>query len=85
MVSPADPHSTATLLYISEMVQELRAMAVAEKRDFLVYLLEMAHIEASNSSKGLADTPRISSVNSQQKAKLAAQRLAELYLADEYD
>ena len=59
MVSPADPHSTATLLYISEMVQELRAMAVAEKRDSLVYLLEMAQIEASNSSKGLVNTPRI--------------------------
>jgi hypothetical protein len=36
-----------TLEYVKAMLAQLRAMAEAEKCDMLAYLIEMAHLEAS--------------------------------------
>jgi glutamate mutase epsilon subunit len=41
-----------TLQYIQEMLEQLGAMARAEKCDMLAYLIEMACIEASDMTHG---------------------------------
>jgi hypothetical protein len=41
-----------TLDYIHSMLAQLRAMAEAERCDMLAYLIEMAHVEASDIIRG---------------------------------
>lgn len=43
---------TATLDYIQSMLGELRTMAITERMDMLVYLIEMAYVEAGDILRG---------------------------------
>lgn len=43
---------TARLDYLQQMLRELREMAEAERCDMLVYLIEMAYLEASDIIRG---------------------------------
>jgi hypothetical protein len=38
--------------YIRSMLEQLRAMAEAERYDMLAYLIEMAYVEASDIARG---------------------------------
>lgn len=41
-----------TLEYIQSMLGQLRVMATGENHEMLAYLIEMAHIEASDALRG---------------------------------
>ncbi|MEQ1942726.1 hypothetical protein ABMA32_09940 [Mesorhizobium sp. VNQ89] len=49
-----------TLEYIQSMLGQLRSMAAGESFDMLAYLIEMAHLEASDAlrSNAVSDAPR---------------------------
>ena len=49
---PVTPRRTDTLDYLQSMLRELREIAEAEWHDMLVYLLEMAYVEASDIIRG---------------------------------
>ncbi len=44
-----------TLFYIHEMLDELKRMSTVEKQDMLVFLIEMAQIEASDALRSHED------------------------------
>ncbi|QPC87621.1 hypothetical protein GA830_13345 [Mesorhizobium sp. NBSH29] len=44
---------TARLDYLQQMLREMRELAEAERCDMLVYLIEMAYLEASDIIRGL--------------------------------
>lgn len=48
MAQPSIGRRTETLEYIESMLRQLRAMAETERCDMLVYLIEMACIEAGD-------------------------------------
>ena len=49
-----------TLEYIQSMLGQLRVMATVENHDMLAYLIEMAHIEASDTLRNIvgSESPR---------------------------
>ena len=48
----ATPLPTDSLDYVQSMLRELREIAEAERCDMLVYLIEMAYVEASDIIRG---------------------------------
>ena len=52
MAQPSTGRHTETLDYIQSMLRQLRGMAEAERSDMLVYLIEMACIEAADIMRG---------------------------------
>lgn len=44
--------TSANITYISEMLSELRTVAISEGADMLCYLIEMAYIEAEDIKAG---------------------------------
>ena len=75
----------ATAAYMESTLAELRTMSQQIESDFLVYLLEMAMIEASEISAGKVSTGRSASPVVQRKARPSADQLAELFMAGELE
>ncbi len=76
MPLPHAPRRTDSLDYIQSMLRELREIAQAERHDMLIYLIEMAYVEASDIIRGERPArlrvPDTGSGGSQQKRDTAA-------------
>lgn len=75
----------ATADYIYEMLKELRTMSQKIDEDFLVYLLEMASMEASDIANGQGTRARQASYIIEKPKTPSADELAKLFLEGAYD
>jgi len=71
--------------YIENMLIELRTMGQKNDCDFLVYLLEMATIEASDIASGKGTAPRKETRVIEKPEPIGAEELASLFMAGELD
>jgi hypothetical protein len=56
---PQGESRVETLEYVKSMLGQLRGMAEAEECDMLAYLIEMAHLEASDIVRGQRPSTRV--------------------------
>lgn len=85
MASKSGHTRAATATYISEMLKELRTMGQQIDADFLVYLIEMASIEASDVARGKETGGRVVTAVVEKAPTPSADELAELFMAGAYD
>ncbi len=71
--------------YIENMLVELRTIGQNYDLDFLVYLLEMATIEASDIANGKGTAPRIETKVFKKPQPIGAEEMASLFMAGELD
>ncbi len=69
----------ATASYIQGMLAELRSMSRSIECGFLVYLIEMAHIEASDIVAGKTSQVRHKTPVEPEAGRLSADEIANLY------
>ena len=81
MTSVSPEKRTATAAYIKSMLVELRTMGEAIQCDTLVYLLEMAVLEANDIEKGVISIGRSETSIASSNAAPSAKQLATLYIS----
>ena len=71
--------------YIENMLVELRTIGQQNELDFLVYLLEMATIEASDIANGKGTAPRKETKVFKKPQPIGPDELASMFMAGELD
>ncbi len=82
MTNVSNERRTATASYIEGMLIELRTMGQQVNADFLVYLLEMAIIEADDIKRGQMTAGRKRNTVDGSIQSITAQEMAELFMAE---
>ena len=85
MATKSGQTRTATALYMEEMLRELRTMGQQMDCDFLVYLLEMAAMEASDIANGAGSKSRQASYVVDKPQTLSAEELSQKFFEGAYD
>ena len=85
MATTAGTTRAATAHYIEGMLIELRTIGQNIDSDFLVYLLEMAAIEASDIASGKGTGARQETIVVDKRKTVGADELASLFMAGELD